>query len=119
MKPSKRSIGIVGVFAAGVLLSPLAAAQDSSAPSDNRAAQAWRDLQQKTQDNFRQGQQRMRDAMSHVQVTPPQTFRNDTGDELRPVFDRLRRQWSLDLATQLSMTTRRPRSLVGSSTSRG
>src|SRR5207248_10424359 len=79
MKPSKRSIGIVGVFAAGVLLSPLAAAQDSSAPSDNRAAQAWRDLQQKTQHNFRQGQQRMRDAMSHVQVTPPQTFRNDTG----------------------------------------
>jgi len=79
MKPSKRSIGIVGVLAAGVLLSPLAAAQDSSAPSDNRAAQAWRDLQQKTQDNFRQGQQRMRDAMSHVQVTPPQAFRNDTG----------------------------------------
>ena len=47
MKPSKRSIGIVGVLAAGVLLSPLAAAQDSSAPSDNRAAQAWRDLQQR------------------------------------------------------------------------
>jgi Histidine kinase-, DNA gyrase B-, and HSP90-like ATPase len=28
---------------------------------------------------------------------------NDTAGELRPVFDRLRRQWSLDLATQLSM----------------
>ena len=79
MKLSKRSIGIVGVLAASVLLSPLAAAQDSSAPSDNRAAQAWRDLQQKTQDNFRQGQQRMHDAMSHVQITPPQSFRNDTG----------------------------------------
>jgi hypothetical protein len=28
---------------------------------------------------------------------------NDTAGELRPVFDRLRRQWSLDLATQLNM----------------
>jgi hypothetical protein len=28
---------------------------------------------------------------------------NDTAGELRPVFDRLRRQWSLDLATQLGM----------------
>ncbi len=28
---------------------------------------------------------------------------NDTNGELRQVFDRLRRQWSLDLATQLSM----------------
>ena len=78
MKLSKRSIGIVGVLAASVMFSPFVAAQDSSAPSDNRAAQAWQDLQQKTQDNFRQGQQRMRDAMSHVQITPPQSFRNDT-----------------------------------------
>jgi hypothetical protein len=78
MKPSKRSIGIVGILAASVVLSPFATAQESSAPSDNRAAQAWHDLQQKTQDNFRQGQQRMRDAMSHVQITPPQSFRNDT-----------------------------------------
>jgi hypothetical protein len=79
MKLSKRSIGIVGVFTAGVLLSPLVAAQESSASSDNRAAQAWRDMQQKTQDNFRRSQQRMHDAMSHAQVTPPQSFRNDTG----------------------------------------
>jgi len=79
MRLSKRSIGIVGVLAASVMLSPFAAAQDSSAPSDNRVAQAWYDLQQKTQDNFRQGQQRMRDAMSHVQVTPPQSFREDKG----------------------------------------
>jgi histidine kinase/DNA gyrase B/HSP90-like ATPase len=28
---------------------------------------------------------------------------NDTGDELRTIFDRLRRQWSLDLATQLGI----------------
>ena len=79
MKQSKRSIGIVGMLAASIVFSPLAMAQDSSAPSDNRAAQAWRDLQQKTQDNFRRSQQRMHDAMSHVQVTPPQSFRNDTG----------------------------------------
>ncbi len=79
MKLSKRSSGIVGMLAASVLLSPLATAQDSSAPSDNRAGQALGDLQLKTQDNFRQGQQRMRDAMSRVQVTPPQSFRNDTG----------------------------------------
>src|SRR5258708_18036096 len=79
MKAPKRSIGFVGVLAASVLFSPLVAAQDSSAPSDNRAAQAWRDLQQKTQDNFHRSQQRMHDAMSHVQVTPPQSFRNDTG----------------------------------------
>jgi hypothetical protein len=76
MKQPRRLITIIGMVAMSALVSPLAGAQDSS---DNRAAQAWRNFQQKTQDNFRQTQQRMHDAMSHVQITPAQSFSEAKG----------------------------------------
>ena len=79
MKRRKRFIGIIGMLAATALVSPLAVAQASDASSDNSATQAWRNMQQRTQDNFRQTQQRTRDAMSRVQVTPPQAFSETKG----------------------------------------
>jgi hypothetical protein len=79
MKQPKRFIGIIATVLISALASPLAVAQDSSTPSDSDAAQSWRNFQQKTQDNFRQTQQRMRDAMSHVQITPPQSFSETKG----------------------------------------
>ena len=73
------SIGIIAALAAGTLVAPLAAAQDSTPSGESRMAQAWHNFQQKAQDSFRQNQQRMHDALARVQVTPPQSFSESKG----------------------------------------
>jgi hypothetical protein len=75
----KTNLGLLAALAAGVLVAPLAAAQDSSPSGESRMAQAWHNFQQKAQDDFRQNQQRLHDALASLQVAPPQSFSESKG----------------------------------------